>query len=128
MNGFKADCGHDIPALPAGYAGGSGYATWRDTGKTSCYPCTDDIARAELATAKSFLGYLSSDSRTVTTWTGGHLATVTSVHSAEVGFGYKTRRYYIRAVDASGAEWYGTGQGAGMCANMRRANSRRKAR
>lgn len=121
MKAFRADCGHDIPELPAGHVGGTGYATFPDTGETCCYPCANDRERAALQRAQAYFAYLSSDGRRLTTWTDGLLADVTSVHSAPVGFGHDTTRYYFKATDLDGCKWYGTSPGPGMYARMRRA-------
>lgn len=115
-----ADCGHTYQSPDGGF-GAAGYAT-RPDGKTCCYLCADDEQRALLLTDKRVFAYLSADGKTVITWTGGKLATVTRLKSATLsGFGSTYRRYYIRAVDVHGAhQWTGTSPGPGMYCRLRR--------
>lgn len=44
---FRADCGHTIPALPAGHTGGTGYATTSDN-RRICYECAAVATRAHM--------------------------------------------------------------------------------
>jgi hypothetical protein len=67
------ECGHE-PTPDAGC--GTGYATDRETGRRSCYACSDNLEREAMGTAERFFAYLSSDGRTVTTWSGGKLGTI----------------------------------------------------
>jgi hypothetical protein len=71
--------------------------------------------------ANTWSMYLASDGRTLTTWPGDKLATVTSETVREVGFGYRPSRTYLRAIAIDGSHWYGTSPGRGMYARMRRA-------
>lgn len=101
------DCGH--APQPTYYAGTdkvlfSGYATLPDSGRKVCPDCADDMHRAQLAALKPggrFYGYLSSDGRRVTSWTGGELARVTRVTG-------NARQTFIRAV-ANGVHYAGVG-------------------
>lgn len=122
---FTADCGHLIPALPISHVGGSGYATVQDKG-TMCYPCCDAWQREEMKTVKSFTAYFSADRSFITSWTGGKLAVVSDYRSAKVGFGFNTRRWYIRATSEDGTRWNGVSSGPGMFCRMKRAMGRPK--
>jgi hypothetical protein len=120
---MRADCGHEYQG-PGPEGGAAGYATRQD-GKTVCYPCADDGERERLLTERSIFCYLSSDGKTLTTWTGGKLMTVTSHKTARVGFrgidGKSPVRHYLQAHDVHGAHcWIGTSPGPGMYARMRR--------
>ena len=106
---------------PVRHDGGTGYAIARDC-HFVCYDCADIRERADMATADRFAGYLASDGRTVTTWTGGMLATVTSERTRRVGFG--GCRVYIRATDRDGRKWYGNGTGRGMFMRLRRLGAK----
>lgn len=94
------DCGH----APTPDTIGTGYAETAD-GRRVCYPCADDMQRAELAATPAggrFGAYLSTDGRHVTTWTGGHLATVTRLTG-------NRRQTFVRARDRDGRMWAGVG-------------------
>ncbi len=67
--------------------------------------------------------YLSNDGKTITTWSGGTLATVLHSHERRVGFGRAMRRYW-NAIDATGARWYGNSAGTGMITTMRRTKGK----
>lgn len=107
------DCGHVPAPVPPG-GGATGYARTHD-GRTLCYPCADAAQRAEIAAAEPGArhgGYLASDGRTVTTWTGGRLAYVWREWVTAEGFGGRTVRVW--ACDAAGGWWSGRGPGRGM--------------
>ncbi|EWM19654.1 hypothetical protein KUTG_09958 [Kutzneria sp. 744] len=40
------------------------------------YPCSDEREREAMTRAPTFVGYLSADGTALTTWPGGHLATI----------------------------------------------------
>lgn len=111
-------CGAAFPIHPAGYSGGTGYASHADGSKV-CYSCADTEQRAELTTANVYGVYLSGDGKSLTTWTGGKLATVTHESDAKTGFYGSTIRS-VRAVTPDGSHWYGKGRGRGMCLTVRR--------
>lgn len=67
----------------------------------------------------AFLCYISTNGRELTTWPGQKLATITALWSQEVGFGWRTKRWYFAAKDAYGRLWYGTSAGKGMYARAR---------
>jgi hypothetical protein len=113
-----ARCGATFPEL-AGNGVTTGYATLRDSGERICYACADAQQRADMLTADKYGVYLSSDGKTLTTWTGGELARVTSETTSRTGF-HGTKLTHIRAVGA-GAKWYGKGAGRGMCLTIHRA-------
>ena len=89
-------------------------------GATLCYACADNVQRQQMASGKTYGAYVSSDGTAITTWSGGHLATVRQSRKIGSGFGYGGQ-LYVRAVDPSGAEWYGRNGGRGMCITLRRA-------
>lgn len=113
------DCGHD--AKPDGIK--AGYATRAD-GTRICYDCADREQVEALKTADTFVGYLSNGpqgkqtSYRLTTWTGGHLATVGTLVRRDHNIGGFL--YYINAIDAHGQQWHGTSPGPGMYARMRK--------
>lgn len=113
-------CFNPFPPVPAG-GGAAGYAVTRD-GSHICYACADAQQREELKDREPFSAYLSSDGKTITTWTGGKLMDIAQSwpctltrnshwHSAK---SYRS----IRAVDVHGAKWYGRGS-AGVCITLR---------
>lgn len=88
-------------------------------GRVLCYTCAEAEELAAFHEAATYGAYLSSDGRTVTTWTGATLAQVTSNTDADNGWHGSTITH-IRAVDSTGAHWFGKGGGEGMCLTMRR--------
>jgi hypothetical protein len=131
------DCGASFPEWKPGTSGGVGYAILRNPdGARVCYPCAEERERSDFAKADSFLCYLSGDwieerrgcgtarrlvNARLTTWTGGTLARVEACWSAAVGYGWKPRRYYFRAIAPDGSRWHGTSPGPGMYARARRS-------
>lgn len=115
-------CGHLTTRtdFSPGYCGGSGYATMPD-GARICYPCADAHERDHLRTARTATAYLASDKATLTTWTGGRLATVTQLTRGRHNIG--GHLYRFRATDGYGALWYGTSPGPGMYARLRRCKT-----
>lgn len=109
-------CGH--LSTPRGFA--AGYATRVKDGAKICYDCADRMQREELLVEKEVFGYLSSDGKLITTWTGGELMKVTSEGSARTGF-YGSRVTYVRAEGPDGSRWYGKNGGRGMSIRMKRA-------
>lgn len=104
-----------------GVAGGTGYATMRD-GRKLCYPCADDVERAEMDTAETFTAYLSSDGKSITTWTGGHLAHVQSLSTSKryTPTGGQWHAHYVTAI-RNGVTWHGVNAGTGMVITLRRS-------
>lgn len=112
-------CGH--PPTPDSGCG-TGYATTRDTNERICYSCADARERESLKTQNTFAAYLSGDSKHLTTWTGGVLATVTHRwFTSAGGFARGTTITRFRATDVHGQRWYGTSPGPNMYARMRKA-------
>jgi len=112
---------------PVHASGGTGYARLgdRDPSETNhfvCYDCANVRERADMATADRFVAYLASDGRTITSWPGGPLATVTSERTRRVGFG--GCRVYVRAMSPDGVKWYGNGPGRGMFVRLRRLGAK----
>lgn len=120
------DCGHVNPGVEA-----AGWNGWGPTGYartpanfTMCYPCADVHDRAAMANANEHFGYLSGDGKSITTWTGGHLARVTQHGKARLGF-HGSMIHAIRAVAPDGSQWYGRNGGEGMHIKIKRAKSSR---
>ena len=102
----------------------TGYAVPRD-GEKICHPCANTSQREGMKTARIIVAYISSDGRSVTTWTGGKLATVirsTYVELTRISFTHGRFIRAIRAVDDTGAHWYGRGS-PGLAVTLRRAKS-----
>ncbi len=104
-------CGHH-PSPHAHFTTGTAHTS---DGREICYSCADAETREEMKTARVFCAYVSGDWRTLQTWSGGHLGTVTrgSRHP------WSRERNYIRVTDCHGNRWHGTG-GNGMWASLRR--------
>jgi hypothetical protein len=118
---MQIDCGHTIPELPAGHVGGTGYGIDSE-GRKHCYPCCHDHDLARMRTEDTITGYLSSDGATIANWPGGVLARVTAEWETSAGgFARRTKITRVRAIDASGCEWYGRGPGRGMYIRLRKA-------
>lgn len=108
------DCGHE--AFSEGL--GTGYARTQD-GRTLCYDCADEAQREDMRTADTFTAYLSTMNRSVTTWSGGVLGTVTEYHVSRAA-----RKCYVRVTDVHGAHWYGVGPSeSGTYVTLRRSKS-----
>lgn len=108
------DCGSVLVPMTDGPTG----IAYTAANEPMCYPCADKRQIAQLTERAPMLVYMSSDERTLTTWTGGKLATITRVRKARNNFG-GTLRYYFRATDVHGAAWHGTSPGPNMFARMR---------
>lgn len=82
-------------------------------GREVCYDCADALQREELKDrSRPFTGYLSTDGRAVTSWSGGELMTVTGWEPCKLTrLSYAHGKSYrsIRARDCHGAMWYGRG-------------------
>lgn len=118
------DCGH-APTKTDGI--GTGYAIDATTHETRCYPCADDQIRAIVAASTPGRGsaitlYVSSDGRTITTWTGGRVMGRVSWgarHSwSPSSRGGEGGRCYLTAVDNLGRVWSGVGE-PGMWTTLR---------
>lgn len=85
----------------------TGYATMF-YGAVACYICADIQQRADMRTHGGAFGYISSDNKHVTTWSGGTLLHITYISKPKhVGFG---RRQYVKAVDTfTGHHYSGSG-------------------
>jgi len=110
------DCRQAIHA-PAPGAFTTGYARLGN-GWRICYPCADKRQRRELEASRQFCAYLSSDGRTVTTWTGGTLARVTA--ETPCRHNMAGTMYAIHGVPPEGTEFHGRGLGRGMLLRLRR--------
>lgn len=88
-----------------------------------CWSCGDDWTRRRIAARLPCSAYLSNDGKTLTTWSGGKLADVTSYRTSKHGFHGSTIVTW-RAVDGWGRHWYGRGAGNCMLTTMRPSKSR----
>lgn len=116
----KLDCGHE-PTPTSG--GGTGYGVDPSTGKKYCYPCSETREREAIRTAENFTGYISSDKKRFTTWTGGELAEVTEYRLGKerytpTGGSFRLRHVTVRTPD--GAMWFGWGSDAMDVINIHR--------
>lgn len=110
------DCGHN-PTPDS--KPGTGYAYDGESGRTLCYACADTLDRERMAASASHVAYVSTDGRTLTTWSGGKLARVTGHTETRTGFhGSTVHRYWAK--DDSGGTWYGSNGGTGMVIQIRR--------
>ena len=65
---FIADCGHEIPALPVGHCGGTGFG-YDAAGKTICYACCAELERAAMVeTGRATLYLVDSQASSGTPW------------------------------------------------------------
>lgn len=118
------DCGH--PATPDPGGVGTGRATDPTTGATSCYSCADEREREAMTRANTFVVYVSSAGDALTTWPGGHLATIDPPDARQIGrraytpSGGMWIRYVWRATDVDGGRWIGVNGGPGLVIRVRR--------
>jgi hypothetical protein len=115
-----SDCKSTLPVPPP--VGGSGRATLPD-GRQICYPCATKRQVEELKDrSRPFVAYVSSDEKSIQTWTGGHLMRITACHSCKLtrqSWTHDARTYRsIHAVDVHGGHWYGRGS-AGIAIRLR---------
>lgn len=116
------DCGH--PPTPD--TCGTGHAIDLTTGATRCYPCSDDHERDAMTRAATFVAYVSTDGRALTTWPGGHLATIDPADAHQRGqrthtpTGGTWTRHVWHATDAEGRRWFGVNDGPGLVIRVRR--------
>ena len=119
------DCGH--PATPDTCGtGATGYAIEPSTGATMCYPCSDERERELMTRANTFVAYVSTDGRALTTWPGGHLATIDPADAHQHGqrvytpSGGMWTRYVWHATDIDGGRWTGVNGGPGLVIRVHR--------
>lgn len=72
--------------------------------------------------ARTYVAYVNSDGRYITTWMGDELARITkSSTSRRRGFGGMSFTViHVHAVDSRGRHWSGTGAGRNMVIRIRR--------
>lgn len=91
-------------------------------GREICCECADrEQVQGLKDRSKPFGAYLDGDGRTVTTWTGGKLGTVTSshtIHLARWSYVHGKTMLAIRVRDVHGAMWHGR-TSPGMCVTLR---------
>ncbi|KAA9159444.1 hypothetical protein FPZ12_020290 [Amycolatopsis acidicola] len=116
------DCGHS--ATPEGIS--TGFATDPATGLTSCYTCSDEQQRDALHHASRYTAYVACDRTTLTTWPGGHLATIDLADQSQTGrrattpTGQCSTRFSWHATDNDGGRWFGINGGPGLVITLRR--------
>lgn len=121
-----ADCGHAFDNLGEdGKASiSSGYA-YGESGRTFCYSCIDRLERARALTSDTIHAYLSTDSREITTWTGGRLALVLAAETnGPVGW-HGSEVWSVRARTEDGRTFYGRNGGPGSAIRLRAIKSDR---
>jgi hypothetical protein len=118
-------CGAKFPDPPKDF-GPTGYAIIPMTKETVCYACADRWTREQMLASDKFGVYLSSDGKTLTTWTGGELARVTDEWKSSGGGFHFGPLTHVRAIAPDGSLWYGKGSGRGMCLTIHRQRSGRK--
>lgn len=117
------DCGH-VPTPPTAFYGNGipttpGYAVRPDDSRV-CYACADadQLARAADPATRVLYAYVTSDGRTVSTWTGGELARVVAHgYSPRAAFGHGLNYWTVRTAD--GRRWHGSNAGPGMLIRLR---------
>ncbi len=106
--------------------GGTGYATLQN-GRTICYPCSDNMQREDLKDrSQPFFAYVAGNGRSITTWTGGHLMTITRSSPCALtrqSWTHDRNGYMsVHCVDVHGGHWTGRGS-AGICIKLRPVKS-----
>lgn len=105
------DCSSEIP--PVNHARTA-------AGKQICLQCADAREREALKSASVYGAYVSGDGKSLTTWPGGILASVTrETRHRGAGF-YRSDIWSYRAKAPDGSRWYGRGAGRGMFLTIRR--------
>jgi len=106
------NCGH--VAESDGFT--TGYGETRE-GYRLCFACCgEDETNMLPFRLDPYVGYLSADNRRVTGWVGNTLMHVTGVSESKAA-----RKMYVKAVDATGAHWFGVGpRESGTYVTMRR--------
>lgn len=118
------DCGHTATPDPAGI--GTGRVIDPHTDATSCYPCSDEHERDAMTRANAFVAYVSTDGDALTTWPGGHLATIDPADTRQTGrrtytpSGGTWTRHVWHATDVDGGRWTGVNGGPGLIIRVHR--------
>lgn len=114
-----ADCGHRFDNLGEdGKASiSSGYA-YGESGRTFCYSCIDRLERARALTSDTIDAYLSTDSREITTRTGGRLGVVVDYWVSSSGR-HGSEVWSVRARTEDGRTFYGRNGGPGSAIRLR---------
>lgn len=131
QHGDTLDCGHvlEVPEdTRTTGTGGTGYGRTVD-GRTHCYACCHQTDMARMDADGRITAYLASDGRTITTWPGLPLLTVTREWQIDAsGFCRGTRITRVWARDRHGAWWHGRGPGRCMYIRMMRSRDNRAGR
>lgn len=111
-------CGH--PPTPQGPDSCTTGVAWTQGNVPLCFDCADLAQREDMKRADAWSGYLASDGQTITTWSGGKLASVTMLHKFKLGGACRGTAYTIHAIDTYGGRWHGRSPGPGMYCKLRR--------
>jgi hypothetical protein len=107
-----------FPMQGAGTGYGLDYAN-----RMHCYACCEQNERNYMERETVFTGYLSSDGKHFTTWTGGVLGAVTRETESRTGWHGSTLTH-VRIRDWIGREWHGKGSGRGMVLRVHRCKGK----
>jgi hypothetical protein len=114
------DCGHPESTHSSITRG---YGTC--DGKRYCYDCCRERDLNYMHTHGKISAYLAGDGKTITTWPGLPLLTVTaSWQTSAGGFAGDTTITRVQAIADDGSKWYGRGPGRGMYIRLRRAKTK----
>ena len=100
----------------------TGYAITKD-GDKICYACSDVMTRQQMKEHGVVAAYADSSLSNVTTWSGGHLATILTRGKPHP----ITGRRHVTALGEDGSRWYGWAT-KGMVMTLRRATTARHQR
>jgi len=113
MNNIICNCGHpESEHSPIT----RGYGTDKN-GKTACYDCCLKQDLQYLKENGKLDCYVSSDGKSITTWPGLKIATITCSHV--VDFGYCRNQLSFDAIMPDGTRLKGRGPGNGMFCRVR---------
>ena len=121
-----AHCGEAIYfpiRADGGYSCGTGYA--RIHGDLVCYPCADKYQAESMRDASEAFGFISSDGKSLTSWSGGKLGTVVRKVATALPFGRRfshvhgSHYYAFQVRDVHGQYWHGKSS-QGVAIRLRR--------
>jgi hypothetical protein len=114
---FIADCGHEIPALPKGHTGGTGYVVAH--GHTRCYACCAEADRAEMLKRSATVLYIVGSE--VTNWPGSlRFDAFNITRSKGIAFGHTYDIVTGRFRGPDGSLWTFRNAGDNLIARCRR--------
>lgn len=84
-----------------------------------CYDCCHAMDVEQLLDrSKPFTGYLSSDGKRFTNWSGHRIGTIVYRSTSRTGW-HGSEITHVRILDVHGGLWHGKGAGPGMCLTIR---------